>query len=85
MINKNNVKVSIIVPVYNVEKVIDRCLNSLINQTLNDIEIIVVNDGTPDNSQDIIDEYAKKNKKVKSLVYRRQLGSTLCLLTAMTI
>ena len=68
MVNKNNVKVSIIVPVYNVEKVIDRCLNSLVNQTLNDIEIIVVNDGTLDNSQDIIDEYAKKNQKVKSFV-----------------
>lgn len=68
MVNKNKVKVSIIVPVYNVEKVIDRCLNSLINQTLNDIEIIVVNDGTLDNSQDIIDEYAKKNQKVKSFV-----------------
>lgn len=68
MANKNSIKVSVIVPVYNVEKVIDRCLNSLINQTLNDIEIIVVNDGTPDNSQKIIDEYVKKNQKVKSFV-----------------
>ena len=53
-------KVSIIIPVYNVEKYIRRCLNSLVNQTLSDIEIIVVNDGTPDNSQTIIDEYVKK-------------------------
>ena len=39
-------KVSVIVPVYNVEKYLERCLNSLVNQTLDDIEIIIVNDGT---------------------------------------
>ena len=50
-------KVSIIVPVYNVEKYLDRCLNSLVNQTLKDIEIIIVNDGSKDNSQAIIDKY----------------------------
>ncbi len=50
-------KVSIIVPVYNVEKYLDRCLNSLVNQTLKEIEIIVVNDSTPDDSQIIIDKY----------------------------
>ena len=49
-------KVSIIVPVYNVEKYLDRCLNSLVNQTLRDIEIFVVNDGSPDHSQEIIDK-----------------------------
>ncbi|WP_430840289.1 glycosyltransferase family 2 protein [Clostridium nigeriense] len=54
------VKVSIIVPVYNVEKYIRKCLESLVNQTLEDIEIIVVNDGSTDNSQNIIDEYASK-------------------------
>lgn len=53
-------KVSIIVPVYNVEKYIRKCLESLVNQTLKDIEVIVVNDGSPDNSQSIIDEYVKK-------------------------
>ena len=53
-------KISIIVPVYNVEKYLDKCLDSLVNQTLKDIEIIVVNDGTKDNSQKIIDEYVKK-------------------------
>lgn len=62
-------KVSIIVPVYNVEKYIDKCLNSLVNQTLKDIEIIVVNDGSPDNSQTIIDKYVKKYpRKVKSYI-----------------
>ena len=62
-------KVSVIVPVYNVEKYIGKCLDSLVNQTLKDIEIIVVNDGSPDNSQDIIDEYVKRYpKKIKSFI-----------------
>lgn len=52
-------KVSIIVPVYNVEKYIEKCLESLVNQTLKDIEVIVVNDGSPDKSQLIIDRYEK--------------------------
>ena len=63
------IKVSVIVPVYNVEKFIDKCLNSLVNQTLKEIEIIVVNDGSSDNSQKIIDEYVKKYpNKVKSFI-----------------
>lgn len=61
-------KVSIIVPVWGVEKYIDKCLDSLVNQTLKDIEIIVVNDESPDNSQKIIDKYVKKYpKKVISI------------------
>ena len=63
------IKVSVIVPVYNVEKFIDKCLNSLVNQTLKEIEIIVVNDGSPDNSQKIIDKYVKKYpEKVQSFI-----------------
>ena len=65
---KKKVLVSIIVPVYNVEKYIDKCLNSLVNQTLKEIEIIVVNDGTKDNSQKIIDKYTKKYSFVKSYI-----------------
>lgn len=53
-------KVSIIVPVYNVENYIDKCLESLVNQTLQDIEIIVVNDGSTDNSEIIIKSYIEK-------------------------
>lgn len=53
-------KVSIIVPVYNVERYVEKCLQTLINQTLKDIEIIVVNDGSTDNSRNIINEYAGK-------------------------
>ena len=61
-------KVSVIVPVYNVYDYIEKCLDSLVNQTLKDIEIIVVNDGSPDNSQEIIDKYAKKYKNIKSYI-----------------
>lgn len=61
-------KVSIIVPVYNVYQYLEKCLNSLLNQTLEDIEIIVVNDGTKDKSQDIIDAYVKKDKRVKAYI-----------------
>lgn len=61
-------KVSVIIPVYGVEKYIGKCLDSLVNQTLKDIEIIVVNDGTKDNSQKIIDKYAKKYKNIKALI-----------------
>lgn len=50
-------KVSIIVPVYNVEKYISKCLETLVNQTLKDIEIIIVNDGSTDKSKSIIDKY----------------------------
>ena len=56
-------KISIIIPVYNVEKYIKKCLDSLVEQTLEDIEIIVVNDGSSDNSQKIIDEYRKNIPK----------------------
>jgi len=64
-----SVSVSVIVPVYNVEKYLDECLSSLVNQTLSDIEIIVVNDGTKDNSQNIIDQYVKQfPNKVISLI-----------------
>jgi glycosyltransferase involved in cell wall biosynthesis len=53
-------KVSVIVPVYNVEKYLEKCLDSLISQTHKDIEILVVNDGSTDRSEEIIHHYAKK-------------------------
>lgn len=55
-------KVSIIVPIYNVEKYLERCIESLIEQTLKDIQIILVNDGSTDNSGKIAKEYAIKNQ-----------------------
>lgn len=59
-------KISVIVPVYNTQVYLKRCLDSLVNQTLKEIEIIIINDGSTDNSQLIIDEYAKKYDNVKS-------------------
>lgn len=53
-------KVSVIVPVYNLENYVEKCLDSLVNQTLEDIEIIVINDGSQDNSQRIIEKYEKE-------------------------
>lgn len=58
-------KVSIVVPVYNVDKYLKRCLNSLVEQTLDDIEIICVDDGSTDNSADILDKYSATYKKIK--------------------
>ena len=59
-INLKMPKVSVIVPVYNVEKYLGKCLKSIVTQTLKDIEIILVNDGSTDESQKIVDEYIKK-------------------------
>ncbi len=58
-------KVSVIVPVYNVEKFLPRCLDSIINQTLKDIEIICINDGSPDNCLSILEDYAKKDSRIR--------------------
>ena len=57
-------KVSIIVPVYNVEKYLHRCMDSLINQSFEDIEIIAINDGSTDGSLDILKEYKEKDSRV---------------------
>ena len=69
----NDIKVSIIVPIYNVEKYLDRCMDSLLNQTLKDIEIIMVDDGSPDNCPQMCDEYAKKDSRVK-VVHKKNSG-----------
>jgi glycosyltransferase EpsH len=61
-------KVSIIIPVYNTEKYLDKCLESVCGQTLKEIEIIVVNDGSTDESQSIIDKFARKDKRIKVVI-----------------
>lgn len=57
-------KVSVIVPVYNVEKYIEKCIQTLVNQTLQDLEIIIVNDGSADNSEKIVKRYKKEYKNI---------------------
>lgn len=65
-------KISIIIPIYNVEKYLRQCLDSCINQTLKDIEIICVNDGSTDNCLDIIKEYANKDSRIKLINQNNQ-------------
>lgn len=61
------IKVSVIIPVYNVEAYLSRCLDSVINQTLKEIEIIIINDGSTDNSYKIIKDYEKKDCRIKTI------------------
>ena len=66
-------KVSIVVPIYNVEKYLKQCIDSLLNQTLKDIEIILVDDGTPDLAGQIADEYASNYANVK-VIHQKNAG-----------
>ena len=77
----SNPKISVIVPVYNVEKYLSECLDSIVNQTLKDIEIICLNDGSTDNSLSILKEYASKDTRIilidkenEGLGYTRKVG-----------
>ena len=57
--------ITIIVPVYNVEKYLNECVESLLNQTYKNIEIILVDDGSKDNCGNIIENFAKKDRRIK--------------------
>jgi len=78
-------KVSVIVPVYNVEPYLRRCLDSLVNQTLKDIEIICINDCSPDNSLVILEEYAKKDNRVKIIDFEKNKGVSVARNSGMKI
>ena len=69
-----NPKLSIIVPVYNTEIYLKECLDSLVNQTFKDIEIIIVNDCSPDNSEAVILEYQAKDPRIKYIKHDKNLG-----------
>ena len=75
MLNQINPKVSVIIPCYNVEKYLRQCLDSVVNQTLKDIEIICVNDGSTDGTLDILKEYAQKDKRIKLIDQENQRQS----------
>ena len=67
-------KVSIVIPVYNVERYIDRCIQSVLNQTLQNFEIILVDDGSPDNCPEICDKYANSDSRIK-VVHKANAGN----------
>lgn len=62
-----NINLSVIIPVYNVEKYLKQCLDSVLNQTLENIEIILIDDGSSDDSAAIIDEYAYRDKRITAI------------------
>ena len=65
--------VSVIVPIYKVEDYLHRCVNSIINQTYTNLEIILVDDGSPDNCPMICDEYADKDSRIK-VIHKKNGG-----------
>ena len=65
--------ISVVVPIYKVEKYLDKCVDSLINQTYKNLEIILVDDGSPDSCPHICDEYAKKDSRIK-VVHKKNGG-----------
>jgi glycosyltransferase involved in cell wall biosynthesis len=72
----NNPKVSIIIPVYNVEKYLSKCLDSVLTQTFTDFECILVNDCSLDNSRKICENYAKLDKRIKVIHKTENIGSS---------
>lgn len=68
----NNPTVSIIIPIYNVEQYLQQCLDSILNQTYTNLEIILVDDGSPDSSPSICDDYAAKDSRVKVIHQKNQ-------------
>lgn len=66
-------KVSVIIPVYNVEKFLPKCLDSLLNQTIKDLEFICINDGSTDNSSEILKRYSNKDPRIK-IINQDNLG-----------
>lgn len=66
-------KFSVIVPIYNVEKYVRKCIESILNQTYRDFEVILVDDGSPDQCPQICDEYAQKDKRIK-VIHKKNEG-----------
>ena len=64
MVMNKTIKISVIIPVYKVEKYINQCIESVIDQTYDNLEIILIDDGSPDKCPQICDEYANKDKRI---------------------
>lgn len=66
-----NPLISVIIPIYNVEKYLARCVDSIVNQTYKNLEIILVDDGSPDRCPQMCDDYAKKDSRIKVVHKKR--------------
>lgn len=73
--SESNIKVSVIIPVYNAEKYLPKCLDSVLNQTLKEIEVICVNDKSPDNCNKILENYAKKDPRILVINHKENKGA----------
>ncbi len=80
MEKNEKVKISVIVPIYNVEKYLKKCLDSIINQTFKEFEIILVDDGSTDNSEMICKEYRRKDSRI---VYLKKIMAVYQMLGTM--
>ncbi|WP_442596719.1 glycosyltransferase [Neobacillus sp. D3-1R] len=72
----NNILISVVIPLYNVEKYMEKCIDSVLNQTLSSIEVILVDDGSPDSSGDIADSYLEKDSRIK-VIHKENGGLSL--------
>lgn len=73
MLNKNNIKISLIVPCYNIRKYLPRCIESILAQTYKNLEIILISDGSTDGTDEVIREYAKKDSRIIP-IFKQNLG-----------
>ena len=69
-------KISVVVPVYNGEKYLGECIDSILNQTFRDFELILLDDGSPDNSGAICDSYAGKDSRIR-VIHKGKMGHLL--------
>jgi glycosyltransferase involved in cell wall biosynthesis len=79
-----NCPVTVVIPVYNVEGYLSRCLDSVCNQTFSDMEIVCVNDRSPDNCALILSEYAKKDERIKIITHEKNSGLSAARNTGLT-
>ena len=70
---EGQILISVIVPIYNVEQYVEKCIQSIVNQTYKNIQILLIDDGSTDNSGKICDEYAKKDSRIE-VVHKRNEG-----------
>jgi len=74
--SKNNIPVSIIIPIFNCDQYLEKCLNSVVNQTLKDIQIICINDGSKDNSLEILNEFCTKDQRIEIINLNENRGQS---------